>query len=70
MPLRGHVKDHIVETLREKGWPAKDNGILLDFAERDGYEILVTKDQNLGFQQGILNRRIGFTVVEIENGSE
>ena len=44
-PLRRHLPGHSVDTLAEKG-----NGELLDLAERDGYEILVTTDQHMPHQ--------------------
>ena len=46
-PLRGHLPGHSVDTLAEKGWSEKSNGELLDLAEQEGYEILVTTDQSL-----------------------
>ena len=36
-----------MDTLAEKGWSEKGNGELLDLAERDGYDVLVTTDQSL-----------------------
>ena len=52
-----------MDTLAEKGWSDKDNGELLDLAEREGYEILVTTDQNLRYQQNLAGRRIGVVVL-------
>ena len=62
-PLRGHLPGHQVETLAEKGWSDKDNGELLDLAERQGYEVLVTTDQNLRYQQNLAGRQIGVVVL-------
>ena len=62
-PLRDHLPEHSVDTLAEKGWSDKDNGELLDLAEREGYEILVTTDQNLRHQQNLAGRRIGVVVL-------
>ena len=62
-PLRDHLPGHRVDTLAAKGWSDKDNGELLDLAERDGYEVLVTTDQNLRHQQNLTGRRIGIVVV-------
>jgi len=42
----------------EKGWSSFKNGDLLDAAERDGFEVLVTTDTNLKFQQQLASRRI------------
>ena len=62
-PLRDHLLDHSVDTLAAKGWSDKDNGELLALAEREGYEILVTTDQNLRHQQNLTGRRIGVVVL-------
>ncbi len=62
-PLRKHLTVHYVDTLAEKGWSGKDNGELLDLAEQNGYEVLVTTDQSLRYQQNLKNRRIGIVVL-------
>ena len=62
-PLRGRLPAHSVDTLAEKGWSDKDNGELLDVAEREGYEVLVTTDQSLPYQQNLAGRRIGLVVL-------
>ena len=51
--LRRHLPEHSVDTLAEKGWFGKDNGELLDLAEREGYEALVTSGQNFRYQQSL-----------------
>ena len=62
-PLRGRLPSHSVDTLAEKSWSDKDNGELLDAAEREGYEVLVTTDQSLFYQQNLARRRIGVVVL-------
>ncbi len=62
-PLRSYLPEHSVDTLTEKGWSNKDNGELLDLAECEGYDILVTTDQNLRHQQSLESRRIGIVVL-------
>ena len=52
-----------MDTLAEKGWSQKDNGELLDLAEREGYEVLVTTDQSLRYQQNLAGRRIGIVIL-------
>ena len=52
-----------MDTLAEKGWSEMDNGELPGLAERDGYEILVTTDQSLRYQQNLEGRRIGIVVL-------
>jgi len=69
-PLRGRLSAHSVDTLAEKGWSDKDNGELLDVAEREGYEVLVTTDQNLPYQQNLAERRIGLVVLRFTDWRE
>ena len=62
-PLREHLTGHSVATLAEKGWSEKGNGELLDLAEREEYEVIVTTDQSLRHQQNLEGRRIGIVVL-------
>ena len=63
VPLRRHLPGHAVDTLFERGWSNLANGELLDAAEADGYEVLVTTDQNPRHQQNLSRRRIGIVVL-------
>ena len=62
-PLQAHLPGHTVDTLAEKGWSDKDNGELLELAEQEGYEVLVTTDQSLRHQQNLAGRKIGIVVL-------
>lgn len=42
-----------MDTLSERGWSEKSNGELLDLAEQEEYEVFVTIDQNLRYQQNL-----------------
>ncbi|MDE0680994.1 MAG: hypothetical protein OXI11_12440 [Gammaproteobacteria bacterium] len=59
-----------MDTLAEKGWSEKDNGELLDLAEREGYDVLVTTDQSLQHQQNLARRRIGIVVLLSANWAQ
>jgi hypothetical protein len=39
------------------------NGDLLQLAESNGYEVLITTDQNLRYQQNLTDRKIGIVVL-------
>ncbi len=39
------------------------NGDLLKVAEREGYTVFVTTDQNLKYQQNMTGRRMGIVVI-------
>lgn len=62
-PLRTLLPEHSVDTLAERGWSEKDNGDLLDLAEGDGYDVLVTTDQNLRHQQNLEDRQLAIVVL-------
>jgi hypothetical protein len=51
VPLRDFLSTHSVNTAHELGWQTLENGALLSAAELAGYEIFVTTDQNLKYQQ-------------------
>ena len=68
--LRNLLPEHAVDTLAEKGWSDKDNDELLDLAEEDGYEVLVTTDQNLRHQQNLEGRQLGAVVSPVTAWSE
>ena len=62
-PLRNHLTGHAVDTAAEKGWSELSNGDLLEHAEKEGYEVLVTPDQNIRHQQNLIRRRIAVLVL-------
>ena len=62
-PLRRSLAGHVVSTAYEMGWSELENGELLAAAERDGFELLVTTDQNLGYQQNLTGRQLAILVL-------
>ncbi len=62
-PLRDHLPEHRVDTAAEKGWSQLGNGELLDHAERDEYDLLITTDQNMQYQQNVDARRLAIVVL-------
>lgn len=67
VPLRNHLPHHTVETAYEKGWSNLRNGALLTEAEAEGFDALITTDQNLRYQQNLAGRRIGVIVLLTTN---
>ena len=57
--LAGHTAIH-TSTI---GWEALANGALLTAAEADGFELLITGDKNLRFQQNLAARTIAIVVI-------
>jgi hypothetical protein len=63
VPLRRSLLGHTVDTAYERGWSTLANGDLLNTVERDGYDLLVTTDRNLRYQQNLANRQIAIVVL-------
>jgi hypothetical protein len=63
VPLRSLLVGHDVSTAYEHGWSVLKNGDLLAAAESDGFDVLVTTDSNLKYQQNLADRSIAIVVL-------
>ena len=61
--LRPRLFNHEAEEARARGWDTLSNGELLDRAEEAGFDVLLTTDQSLRYQQDMSNRRIAVVVL-------
>ena len=52
-----------MSTAFELGWSTLKNGELLAAAEGNGFEVFVTTDTNLAYQQNLSNRKIAIVVL-------
>jgi hypothetical protein len=57
-PLRRWLSGHEVRTCHEEGWDAFLNGELIAAAEAAGFDVFITADKNLRYQQNIALRRL------------
>ena len=62
-PLRRLLPHHEVSTAYELEWSMLKNGELLEAAELAGFQVLVTTDTNLRYQQNLAARRIALVVL-------
>ena len=62
VPLRGFLIGHEVVTAFEAGWSEISNGDLLEKAEKE-FNVLVTTDKQLKYQQDLANRRIAILIL-------
>lgn len=62
-PLRHELKGHVVDTVYERGWSTLNNGDLLTTAEGAGYDLFITTDQNLRYQQNLAGHRLAILVL-------
>jgi predicted nuclease of predicted toxin-antitoxin system len=63
VPLRRHLPRHDVATAAEMDWSQLTNGELLAAATEAGFEVLVTTDRNLRYQQNLTDRKIAVVVL-------
>jgi predicted nuclease of predicted toxin-antitoxin system len=61
--LRSLLPRHEVSTSRELGWDALKNGELLAAAEANGFQVMVTGDKNLSYQQNFKDRKLSPVVL-------
>ena len=54
---------HTVHTAQAKGWDTLDNGALLKTAEDAGFDVLLTTDGRIRYQQNLSGRRIALVVL-------
>ena len=57
------LSSHVVEEARSRGWDTLRNGELLDAAEAAGFDVFITTDRNLRYQQNLTGRRIAIIVL-------
>ncbi len=62
VPLKQHFSEHQVQTAFELGWSRLTNGDLLAAAEGK-FDVLVTTDQNLRYQQPLTGRTLAILVL-------
>jgi hypothetical protein len=62
-PLRYALKGHVVVEAIERGWERLANGELIAAAEAAGFDLLLTTDKNIRYQQNLKGRKIAFLVI-------
>jgi uncharacterized protein DUF5615 len=61
--LSASLLGHQVTEAREVKWERISNGALLTLAEDVGFELLVTTDKNVRYQQNLADRKISIVVL-------
>ena len=61
--LRLLIVSHDVRTVAYQGWSGLLNGALLTAAEEAGFEVFVTADQSIHYQQNMASRSIALVVL-------
>ena len=66
LPIRAHLDQHVVSTAFAQGWDTLKNGELLTAAEQAGFDVLLTTDKNLRYQQNLTDRKISIVVLGVQ----
>ncbi len=61
--LRRYLVGCVVRTAEDEGWGQITNGELIHASEQAGYELMVTCDQNIQYQQNLTGRKIAMVVL-------
>ena len=62
-PLESFLTDHTTQKAKDLGWDTLSNGELLKAAEQAGFEVLLTTDKNIRFQQNLSKFAIAVVVL-------
>jgi hypothetical protein len=62
-PLRASLVGHSVTRTQDLGWDRFNNGELLTAAEHAGFDLLLTTDKNIRYQQNLTERKIAIVVL-------
>jgi hypothetical protein len=62
-PIARSLAGHTVTFARKVGWHELSNGELIRKAEDAGYELLLSTDKNISYQQNLTGRKIALIVL-------
>lgn len=65
--LSRYLPGHEVRSVRQQGWEGLRNGELLTTAEAEGFQVMLTGDTNVNYQQNFSFRSISLIVLRAYN---
>lgn len=63
VPIAAYLREHTVRTALQEGWDTLVNGELLRVAEAAGFDVLLSTDNSLEYQQNLKGRKIAIVVI-------
>lgn len=63
VPIRPFLAGHTVRTAEQERWKSLKNGDLLSVAQSSGFEVFLTTDKNIRYQQNLVGRTIAIVVI-------
>ena len=62
-PIARSLTGHEIAYARKVGWHELENGDLIQKAEEAGYQVLLSTDKNIRYQQNLTGRKIALIVL-------
>ncbi len=62
-PIAKRLLGHLVTYARQIGWQELENGELIRRAEDAGYDVLLSTDKNIQYQQKLSGRKIALVIL-------
>ena len=62
-PLASSLTGHTVKKTKDLGWDTLNNGELLRVAEQAAFEVFLTTDKNIRYQQNLTGRSIAIVLI-------
>jgi hypothetical protein len=66
VPIRPFLIGHTVRTAAQEHWDTLKNGDLLIAAEEAGFDVFLTTDRNLRYQQNLMGRNIAVVIIGVQ----
>ena len=64
--IRSFLVGHTVRTAAQQEWDTLKNGDLLTVTEQAGFEVFLTTDKNVRYQQNMVGRTIAVVVIGVQ----
>ena len=65
--FKNHLPGHESQTVPEAGFAGKKNGELLALAEKAGFQIFLTLDRGIEYQQNLQRHRMAIVLVHVNS---
>jgi hypothetical protein len=65
--FKNSLTGHDCRTVPEEGWAGKQNGELLAIAESSGFQVFLTLDRGLEYQQNLQGRNIAILLIRVQS---
>jgi predicted nuclease of predicted toxin-antitoxin system len=65
--LRTRMSGHECRTVHEEGWAGRKNGELLQAADSAGFQVFLTLDRGIEFEQNLQQRKITIVLIKTKS---